>query len=41
MDVEISVQEDALDIGVFGPSSLISESEAQDFVGRIVSYMEE
>lgn len=40
MDVEISVQKGALDIGVFGPSSLISDKEAQSLVRRITSYMD-
>ncbi|KAK3181006.1 NRPS [Lecanicillium sp. MT-2017a] len=40
MDVEMSVKHGALDIGVFGPSSLVTDAEARDLVRSITSHLE-
>lgn len=40
MDVEMSAKHGALDIGVFGPSSLVTDAQARDLVRSITSHLE-
>ncbi|KAI1183415.1 putative non-ribosomal peptide synthetase [Nemania serpens] len=40
IDVELALREDALDIGVFGPSSILSATKANDMIASILDEIE-
>jgi hypothetical protein len=40
VDIEVAVRGEIMDIGVFSPSSMLSQAQASDIIDRMVEILE-